>query len=168
MKNIISIFAVTACLFADTSCSHSSCYTVDEVYMKGDSLVTTRIFVEGIVERVCKHTGKRFKIADLNGLQEIKVLLSDDFPLVDNSLIGKKVTVSGVLIASIMDKSMVMQWEKSMKENHKGEEETDHYQEELSYIQNIYRQIENGKIQYYKIYSIKADSYKVDTLGTGN
>jgi hypothetical protein len=44
-----------------------------------------------------------------------------------------------------MDAEEVKEWEKKMRENHKGEEDTEHFKEEIAFIQDIYRQISSGK-----------------------
>jgi len=49
-----------------------------------------------------------------------------------------------------------------MKESHKGEENSDHYKEELAFIQNIHQQLTNGDIQYYINYTLEADRYELE------
>ena len=61
-----------------------------------------------------------------------------------------------------MDAEEVKEWEKKMRENHKGEEDTEHFKEEIAFIQDIYRQISSGKISYYTNYSIEAERYELE------
>ncbi|HKK82019.1 MAG TPA: hypothetical protein VJ909_07215, partial [Prolixibacteraceae bacterium] len=56
--------------------------SVDDVFSKGESLSNKTIHVEGIIEHVCKHTWKRFKIIGNNENQFIKIELGDKFPTV--------------------------------------------------------------------------------------
>jgi hypothetical protein len=177
MNKIISIFVFAAILVFTNACnqtnnkqnSHTeksevtiSYLSVDDVFAQGDSLVNKTIHVEGIIEHVCKHTWKRFKIIGANENQFIKIELGEKFPTVDATILGKKVKVTGKLIPIKMDKKMVMKWEEIMKENHKGEENTEHYKEELKFIQNIHNQITNGEIPYYINYTIEAESYELE------
>lgn len=177
MNKIISIFVFAAVLIFTNACNQSnnkqnnqteksevtiSYLSVDDVFAQGDYLVNKTIHVKGIIEHVCKHTWKRFKIIGENENQFIKIELGDKFPTVDASIMGKKVKVTGKLIPIKMDEKMVMKWEETMKENHKGEENTEHYKEELTFIQNIHNQITNGEIPYYTNYTIEAESYELE------
>jgi len=177
MNKIISIFVFAALLIFTNACNetkqknenqtdtveNSTNYlSVDDVFVQGDSLANKTIHVEGIIEHVCKHTWKRFKINGENEFQFIKIELGDNFQTIDASILGKKVKVIGKLIPVKMDENAMMKWEETMKENHKGEENTEHYKEELAFIQNIHQQIKDGKIPYYTNYTIDADSYELE------
>lgn len=177
MNKIISIFVFAAVLIFTNACNetkqknenqtdtveNSTNYlSVDDVFAQGDSLANKIINVEGVIEHVCKHTWKRFKIIGSNENQFIKIELGDKFPTVDASIMGKKVKVTGKLIPIKMDETAMMKWEETMKQNHKGEENTEHYKEELAFIQNIHQQIKSGVIPYYTNYSIEAESYELE------
>ncbi|MDD4713138.1 MAG: hypothetical protein PHP34_07405 [Bacteroidales bacterium] len=136
--------------------------SVADVFEQGESLANKTVSVEGIVEHVCKHTWKRFKIVDEGGRQDLKIELGDQFPSIDASILGKKAKVTGTLVPVVMDEEMVRQWEEKMKENHKGEENTDHYKEELAFIQNIHQQLTNGDIRYYTHYTLEANQYELE------
>jgi len=175
MRRIFSVFTIASILIFGVACNQtnknnqisqsdsSEIYlSVDEVFAQRDSLANKTIYVFGIIEHVCKHTWKRFKIVDTDGIHELKIELGDKFSSVDASILGKKVKVTGKLIPVQMDEKMVKQWEQKMKENHKGEEDTNHYKEELAFIQNIYKQITTGGIPYYTMYSVDAESYELE------
>jgi hypothetical protein len=136
--------------------------SVDEVYASGDSMANNTILVKGTIEHVCHNTWKRFKIIGDNENHFIKVELGDKFPSVDASILGKEVNVTGKLLSVRMDDKMVLMWETQMKGNHKGEEDTEHYKEELAYIQKVYRQITTGEIPYYTTYTVEAESYELE------
>ena len=62
MKKILFMMAValgalTACQKAEVA---PTVYTVDEVYVQGDSLAGDTIYVEGNCLHLCKHGGKKF------------------------------------------------------------------------------------------------------------
>lgn len=177
MTKIISIFVFAAVLIFTNACNQSNSkqkiqanetqnteiyLSVDDVFAQGDSLANKTIHVEGIIEHVCKHTWKRFKIIGENENQFIKIELGDNFKTIDASILGKTVKVTGKLIPIKMDEKAMLKWEETMKENHKGEENTEHYKEELTFIQNIHQQIKSGEIPYYTNYSIEAESYELE------
>lgn len=177
MNKLFSIVVVAAVLLSVNACNQTnnkqnnqtenqeqtiSYLKVDEVFDKGETLSGKTIHVVGIIEHVCKHTWKRFKIIGENENQFIKIELGDNFQTIDASILGKTANVTGKLIPIKMDEKMMLKWEETMKENHKGEEDTDHYKEELAFIQNIHQQIINGEIPYYTNYTIEAESYELE------
>lgn len=177
MNRIISIFLLLALMIFSSACKCSvqeqkeqvdtvetvvNYLSVDDVYAKGDSLANKTIHVEGIVEHVCKHGHNRFKIVGANENLTIKVELGKDFQMVEPSIIGEKVKVTGKLIPIIMDEQDVADWEAKMRRNHKGEEGTEHFKEELAFIQSIHQQIISGEISFYVTYSLQAESYELE------
>lgn len=177
MTKIISIFVFAAVLIFTNVCNETkqkneiqtdtventtNYMSVDDVFAQGDSLANKTIHVEGIIEHVCKHTWKRFKIIGENENQFIKIELGDNFQTIDASILGKTAKVTGKLIPIKMDEKAMLKWEETMKQNHKGEETTEHYKEELAFIQNIHQQIKSGEIPYYTNYSIEAESYELE------
>jgi hypothetical protein len=176
MNKMYFIILITALFFSLNACNQTGnkqgskseepaqatdYLSVADIFEQGESLANTTVSVEGIVEHVCKHTWKRFKIIDEGGQQDLKIELGDQFPSIDTSILGKKAMVTGTLVPVLMDEEMVMQWEEKMKANHKGEENTNHYKEELAFIQNILQQLKNEEIQYYTTYTVEADWYEL-------
>lgn len=137
-------------------------YSVDELFTNADNLSDKKIKVQGIVEHICKHSAKRFKIINPNSNKELKIELINDISSVEPSIIGKSVVVSGSITATEMDAEMVEKWKQKMIKNHKGEENTEHYKEELSAIQEIYDKIISGEILFYTSYSVQADKYEIE------
>jgi hypothetical protein len=177
MNKKFSIIVLTVFLFAVNACNQTdkkqnnqtenqektiNYLTVDDVFAKGESLSGKTLHVEGIIEHVCKHTWKRFKIIGNNENQFIKIELGDKFPTVNASITGKKAKVTGKLIPVKMDAKMVKEWEEKMRESHKGEEDTEHFKEEIAFIQDIYQQITTGKIPHYTNYTVEAENYELD------
>ncbi len=175
MNKIISIIVLAAVLFSVNACNQTNnkqnnqsekpekaenYLSVDDVFTQGESLSGKTLHVEGIIEHVCTHTWKRFKLIGDNENQFIKIELGDKLPTVDASIIGNTAKVTGKLIPVKMDEKMVLQWEEKMRENHKGEEDTKHFKEELAFIQEIHKQITSGEIPYYTRYTIEAESYE--------
>lgn len=135
---------------------------VDEIFTQGDQLADAEVHVEGVIEHVCHHTWKRFKIVDEDhGHFELKIELGENFDTVNNSIIGEKVKVIGKLVPMKMDAEMVKTWEAKMRENHKGEEDTEHFKEEMAMIQGIHEQIVSGEIEHFTMYSIAATAYEL-------
>lgn len=136
--------------------------TVESIFQNGDSLSGKTVYVSGIIDHVCKHGGKRFKILSSDGKQELKIELGEKFEAANPEIAGKTAKVIGKLVPVQMDAKMVKAWEGRMKENHAGEEDTEHYKQELAEIQSIYKQIESGEISCYTTYSVQADKYELE------
>ncbi len=136
-------------------------YTVDEVLEKSEDLAGKVVYVKGIVDHVCKHGGKRFKILSEEGNYEFKISLGEEFDPAEETIVGQVAYVTGKLIAQEMNAEMVKVWEQKIRENHKGEEETDHFKEEIKFVQTVHEQIISGKIPCYLAYYIEAESYSV-------
>jgi hypothetical protein len=177
MNKLFSIIVAAAVLLSVNACNQSnnkqnnqtenqektiSYLTVDDVFAKGETLSGKTVHVEGIIEHVCKHTWKRFKIISNNENQFVKIELGDKFPTVDASITGKKAKVTGKIIPIKMDAKMVKEWEEKMRENHKGEEDTEHFKEEITFIMDIHQQITSGKIPHYTNYTIEAEKYELE------
>jgi hypothetical protein len=176
MKRIFSILAISCFIVLISSCNQNNNKTkintvetkqikyssIDEIFTQSVSLSNKTVNVKGIIEHVCEHTWKRFKIIDPNGKLELKIELGDNFPSVDASIIGLPVKVTGKLIPVKMDEEMVLEWEQKMKENHKGEENTEHYKEELAAIQAIHAKMISGEISYYTTYTVEAEKYELE------
>jgi hypothetical protein len=177
MNKLFSIILFAAVLFSVNACNQTSnnqnnqtekpektedYLSVDDVFTQGESLSGKTVHVEGIIEHVCKHTWKRFKIIGANENQFIKIELGDKLPTVDASIIGNKAKITGKLIQVKMDEKKVKEWEEKMREKHKGEEDTGHFKEEIAFIQDIHQQITSGKIPHYTNYTIATENYELE------
>ena len=100
MKKIL--FVLAAGLFALTACQKAEqapvVYTVDEVYVQGDSLVGDTIYVEGNCLHLCKHGGKK---AFLRSSEEGEFIRANavEFDSFAGECVNNKVRVYGVLRA---------------------------------------------------------------------
>ena len=100
MKKIL--FVLVAGLFALTACQKAevapTVYSVDEVYVQGDSLVGDTIYVEGNCLHLCKHGGKK---AFLQSSEEGEFIRANavEFESFAGECVNNKVRVYGVLRA---------------------------------------------------------------------
>lgn len=117
MKKILFVMAVA--LMAFTACQKAekaeTVYSVDQVYVMGDSLVGDTILVEGNCLHLCKHGGKK---AFLRSSEEGEFIRANavDFESFAGECINNVVRVRGVLRA--MEVPVVQEEE----HHHEGEE----------------------------------------------
>jgi PBP1b-binding outer membrane lipoprotein LpoB len=136
--------------------------TVEAVLKNTDNLVGENVNVTGVIDHVCKHGGKRFKMLSSDGTQTIKVELGDKFKPADPSIAGKTVKVTGTLSPYNMDAAMIKAWMKKELESHPDEVGSDEFKQEMAGLQAIYDKIESGEMPYYTIYSIDAEKYDLE------
>ena len=100
MKKILMILAVG--LFALTACQKAeqapTVYSVDEVYVQGETMVGDTIYVEGNCLHLCKHGGKK---AFLRSSEEGEFIRANavDFESFAGECVNNTVRVRGVLRA---------------------------------------------------------------------
>ena len=136
--------------------------TVETILKQADTLSGKSVNVTGVIDHVCRHGGKRFKIISSDGAMELKIELDEEFKAVGAEIIGNTVKVTGMLIPTKMNAEMVKAWEKKVKKNHSGEENSEHFKQEISEIQGIYHKLISGEIPYYTRYSVHAESYRLE------
>ncbi len=176
MNKIISIFVFAVMLLSVTACNQNSkqnnkteksekiasYLSVDDLLQQAEELSGKTIHVSGIIDHVCRHGGKRFKILNTDGSQELKIELGEEFDIMDASVAGSLAKVIGKLTPVKMNAELVKAWEEKVRDSHKGEENTEHFKQEIKEIQEIHRQIVAGEIPFYITYSIFADSYELE------
>ena len=178
MKTILSTLAVLAIMLTgcnqkktnknsvtvDTSRveKHINYQPVEEVIASADDWTGKKVNVTGVIDHVCKHGGKRFKLLTSDGTTTIKVELGDKFKPANPSIAGKTVKVTGTLSPYNMDAKMIEDWIKKETVNHPDEVGTEEFEQEMAALHTIYKQIESGEIPYYTIYSIDAETYDLE------
>lgn len=136
--------------------------SVNQLYGMVDSLAGKIVNVSGMIEHVCKHGGKRFKIIGTEGFQELKIELGSKFSPFEPTAVGSTAKIVGLLTPNEMNAEMVKEWEEKMKKNHEGEEGSTHFKEELAYIQSIHKKIKDGEIPFYTAYSVIAKKIEIE------
>ncbi len=138
--------------------------SVDSLFSVAENSIGEPIAVQGLVEHVCKHSGKRFKIISPNSNREIRIELGENFENVEPSIVGQTAYITGKLVGVPYDAKMVEEWIVKVRENHKGEENTDHFKEEIAEIESILAKIKSGEIPHYITYHIEAEKYVIGAL----
>ena len=118
-------------LFSLTSCNRSEQGTAgspDTTRMMVASFDTSAchwvdkpVIIEGTVLHTCKHGGKRMFLADGNDSVTVEVTTGQNIPKFDESLVGSRVRVKGILKEERIDEKYLNEWEAEVKkpaENH--------------------------------------------------
>ena len=136
--------------------------TVEDLLEQAEYLTDTSIYLSGIIDHVCRHGGRRFKILSTDGLQELKIELDEKLKVPDPSVAGNLAKIKGTVVSVKMTAEMVKAWEEKERINHKGEENTEHFKLEIAEIQSIYKQITAGEIPFYTMYTVQAEKYELE------
>jgi hypothetical protein len=98
--------------------------SVDQFFEKGEEMVGKTIVVEGNVDHVCKHGGKRMFLQGSTPENRLKVTTGDDIASFDVAYEGSVMIVEGTVEMMKMDSVYLANWEAELKES--AEKEVEH------------------------------------------
>ncbi len=85
--------------------------SLDELMSGIEGYVDSTIAVNGIVDHVCRHDGKKLNLTDSMQVNEIHVKTSEYISVFDDSLNGLEITLVGVLRELKIDEEYLEKWE---------------------------------------------------------
>lgn len=133
--------------------------TVEDILKNSESLSGKTIHVSGLIDHVCKHGGKRFKMLSSDGNEYMKIELDDSFDMPSPEIAGKTAKVVGTLVPHEMDLDTFKKMVEREKKEHAAEgEDYEHVKE----LEVILRKIESGEIASYIAYSVQAEKYDLE------
>ena len=144
--------------------------TVDQVAAQLESYVDKSIRIEGIVNHVCKHGGKRMFIMGADPDVAIKITPNDEIGVFEQELVGSSVLVSGVVKELRIDEDYVLSLENEADEATKSEAMHDHsggtHDEEAENEQKAQFEAMRAKIAesekgYYSQFWIEASKFEI-------
>ncbi|HNX85388.1 MAG TPA: OB-fold nucleic acid binding domain-containing protein [Bacteroidales bacterium] len=138
---------------------------------QADSLVNKPVMIEGTVFHTCKHGGKRLFLVDGTDSIRVEVTAGEQIAKFDESLIGSRILITGLLREERIDTKYLNEWEAEVKkpeENHgaglhtgaKGHEDQG-VQEKLDQIAALRADLKNSGKDHLSFFSVEAISYKV-------
>jgi hypothetical protein len=130
---------------------------IGEFDAKAGDYVDNEILVEGIVDHVCKHGGKKlFLVAD-DG--DVHIESDERF---DDALEGSHVTVKGIVREFRVDEAYCLQMEEENMTNHsEGKSSDEQYKHKLSQIQYYRDSMKVAGVDHLSYYSIDFVSLEV-------
>jgi len=177
-KNLFPILIVSIFFFA--SCnqgtdkaaenkSDTALLTVLTFDTSAYNYVDKPVIIEGTVLHTCKHGGKRMFMVDGTDSVRVEITAGQDIAKFEESLVGSRVRVFGILKEERIDEKYLNEWENELKkpeENHdagihtgaKGHEDQG-VQEKLDQINYYREQIKNSGTDHLSFYSIEAAKF---------
>jgi hypothetical protein len=98
--------------------------SVDQFFEKGEELVGKTILVEGTVDHVCKHGGKRMFFQGSTPENRLKITTGENIASFDVAYEGNTMVVEGIVEMMKMDAEYLDNWEAELKES--AEKDVEH------------------------------------------
>jgi hypothetical protein len=180
MKNLLYAFILLALIGtscgtgnnqdADKTKADTAKVTVMSFLKQADSLVDKPVVIEGTVLHTCKHSGKRMFLVDGNDSVSVEVTAGESITKFDESLVGSRVWVAGILREERIDTKYLNDWENEVRkpaENHeagvhtgaKGHEDQG-MQEKLNQINELRAELKNSGKDHLSNFSIEATKFR--------
>jgi hypothetical protein len=90
------------------------------------------IQLEGLVDHVCQHGGKRMFLVHENSPGRVKVTTGENIPSFDIALVGSTVAVKGIIEELRIDEQYLQEWEKELNEQEATEATEEQPSEEVA------------------------------------
>lgn len=129
---------------------------IGEFDAKAGDYVGKEVKVSGIVDHVCKHGGKKILLVSDKG--DVHVNAEKRF---DENLVGKDITVIGIVKEFRVDESYCLKMEKDNIKSHKGgSSEDDIYKRKMKQIQFYRDSMKKANVDHLSFYSLDFVSLK--------
>lgn len=160
---IISI-AVAGCKKADKASSNSGVsgsITLTELYNTAENEVDNSISVQGVVNHVCQHSGKRCFLVDSITGNTIRVEARGNIGVFSQDLVGADILVRGVLREKQLDTAYINNLEKETLAEMDTAADKAHCNAELENIAQMRDWMKEHNKPYYAVYFIEGNDYTV-------
>lgn len=124
---------------------------IGEFDTKAGEFVDSEVMVEGIVDHVCKHGGKKLFLVSDDG--DLHVESDDRF---DEALTGSKVLVNGIVREFRIDEAYCLKMEEDNIQSHKeGDTDEDLYEMKMEQIQFYRDSMLTASVDHLSFYSLE-------------
>jgi hypothetical protein len=136
--------------------------TIVQILENAENLVEKEVYITGMVNHVCKHSGKRCFITDSTGENSIRIEAGGELGGFNKELSGSTITAKGILKERRLLSTEIDELEsKTLEEIEKAEVESDHCSAEMNNIKQMREWMKAHNKDYYAIYYIDGLEYEV-------
>ncbi len=140
---------------------------------KAEGLVGKTIKLEGLVDHICEHGGKKLFLVDENSDARVKITPDENLAAFKQDLIGETIEVTGVVKEFRVDEDYLIEMEENIKAEckeerehmetgeHKGNKEEHKMDEQMDQVKKLRKKIKDSKKGYISYFSVEASSYKI-------
>lgn len=119
-------------------------------YIDAANYVDTEVLVTGIVDHVCKHSGKKLLLVNNEG--DVHVIAETRF---EDELIGEHLELKGIVREERIDESYCLKMEEDNIKSHKeGDTDDEAYQHRLDMVQSYRDSMEITNVDHLSFYSL--------------
>ena len=137
--------------------------TPEKVMADGAALVGQEVSIKGTVNHVCRHGGKKCRLAGTTEGAWIQVMARGEIKQFPDELIGSEIVVKGTVKERQITKEMVAEQEKSAKEA-MGKAETKeakaHCSSSMGNVEKMKQWMADNNKDYYAVYFVEGVSYE--------
>ncbi len=167
MKQFIILVSAIALLSSCNNCTEPTETTEDvvvnenfvalaDLQAKGAEFLDKEIQTQGIVDHVCKHSGKKILLVG-DGV-DIHVISEDRY---EDDLTGKEITVTAVVKEDRTDEATLLQIEEDAINSHSEGEEAETRQERMiSYVNMMRDSLKNAGVDHFSEYYLESISHE--------
>jgi hypothetical protein len=178
MKHLFGLFVLVtlflaSCTSGTREASSGNGDTVTLAVLSFDTsahnFVDQPVWIEGTVSHTCKHGGKRIFLADGNDSVLVEVSAGPDMAAFDETLVGSRVHVLGVLRELRIDEKYLNEWEAELNQPAEGNESGVHTgqkghedqsaDDKLAQVNAYRQQLKDSGSDHLSFYSVEAISY---------
>ena len=141
---------------------------------KAADFVGKTIRLQGIVDHVCEHDGKKMFLVDENSDARVKIVPNENMAAFTQDLIGETVEVTGIVKEFRLDEDYLIEMEEKVKAEsneeseihmgdgeHKGKKEEQNGEDKMKQINNLRQKLKDSGKDHLSYYSVEAASFKV-------
>lgn len=163
MKKIVFLLALTISFIScntetkkvegvkETKVIETPMLAIGEFDAKAGEFVNKEIQINGIVDHVCKHGGKKILMVTDEG--NVHITSDERF---DESLKGSEITLTGVVVEERIDESTCLQMEENFIKSHsEGKTSEEQFKEQQKNIQQYRDEMKAENKAYISNYSLK-------------
>ncbi len=167
MKKIVILFSLALVFFAcngkkeKINAEKNVAQSVDEVVANAETNVGKTVFIKGLVNHTCKHSGRRCFLVNDDESLSIRVEAGGDIKSFDQELIGAIIKVKGTLAEKRLTSAYIDEFEAKVKAEEDTEEGGEHCNAQMNNIRKMRKWMKEHEKEYYPIYFIEGESYEV-------
>ncbi|SNR77311.1 hypothetical protein SAMN06265371_11232 [Lutibacter agarilyticus] len=172
MKNILVVFTISLFLFSCKTATKNEekntgtaaieivetpVLTLGEFDSKASDFVSKEIKVQGIVDHVCKHGGKKILLVTDEG--DAHVFSEERF---DESLKGSEISLTGIVLEERIDEAYLLKMEEdNIKSHSEGKSNEEQFNNKKKHLQNYRDQMKADGTDHISNYSLQYVSHEI-------
>lgn len=171
MKNILIIIAISTLILScksekkdrkipvseTTEHLQTPVLALGEFESKAGEFVNKEVQIKGIVDHVCKHSGKKLFVVNDDG--NVHVISDTRF---DDALKGSELLITGIVLEERVDEATCLQMEEdNIKSHSEGASNQEQFENKTKQIQQLRAQMKKDTVAYISNYSLQYVSHKL-------